>query len=146
MRSILPSSSEGFCARWLGIIAGPAVAQADVEIAVGAEREVAAVVIRERLPMKAGPSLRQRRSKRDAGSATSGLPSERRKRATTVLPDRSVKLTKNRPLVRVGRKGQPQQPLLAVRTRRHRSGRESLDETPCRSRTTRMRPPCSTTN
>ena len=63
--------------------------------------------------MKASPVL-HRRSTRDAGSATSRFAADRRKRATTVLPERSVKLTKNRGLEGVGREGEPEQPLLAA--------------------------------
>ena len=51
--------------------------------------------------MKAGPfGSPQRKSNREPASATSGSD-ERRKRATTVLPDVFVKLTKNRPLVAI---------------------------------------------
>ena len=48
MRSILPSSAcrPGRCRR---IAAAAAVAEADVEVAVGAEDELAAVVVAERL-------------------------------------------------------------------------------------------------
>ena len=46
----------------------------------------------------------QRRSKRDEASATSGS-AERLNRATTVFPDRLLKLTKKRPLAAPGRVG-----------------------------------------
>ena len=49
MRSILPSSVGGILRAVLGIVARAAVAHADVEKAVRAEGEIAAVVIRERL-------------------------------------------------------------------------------------------------
>ena len=96
------------------IVAGTAVAHADIEKAVGPEREVAAVVIRERLSISARPPAPfQRRSKREDGSATSGS-ADRRKRATTVSPAVLVKLTKKRPLDGIGRERQPEQTLLAA--------------------------------
>ena len=75
----------------VGIVAGSAVAEADVEKAVGPEREVAAVVVRERLLDEAlrAPSAGRTR---DDGSATRGFE-ERMKRATTVSPAALVKLT-----------------------------------------------------
>ena len=76
-----------------GIVARAAVAQADVEEAVGPERHVAAVVVGERLldeRTAVGPHQVERASWR---SATSGS-AVRRNRATTVWPSGlRVKLT-----------------------------------------------------
>ena len=69
----------------LRIVAAAAVAHADVEIAVRAEREMAAVVIGERLRDEA-LAVDQPRSKRDAVSASSGFAADRLNRATTVWP------------------------------------------------------------
>ena len=49
MRSILPSSVDEVRRPALGVAAGAAVAHADVQQAVGAERQVAAVVVGVRL-------------------------------------------------------------------------------------------------
>ncbi len=130
-----------------GIVAGAAVAEADVEVAVRTEREMPAVVIRERLRdrRRRRPAPPNRRSNRDAGSATSGS-AERRKRATTVSPERLVKLTKNRPLAAFGRERQAEQPALAAGEQRPREDRGSRSASTVPLRTTRIRPACSTTN
>ena len=49
IRSILPSSVDRILRAVAGIVSRAAVAEPDVEIAVGAKREMAAVVVRERL-------------------------------------------------------------------------------------------------
>src|SRR5262245_7573918 len=87
----------------------------------------------------------QRRSKRDDGSATSGFPDDRLKRATTVLPLGSVKFTKKRP--DEGKSGEKARP------RRPRSPPAEIDADRSRNGVgctappwmTRIRPPCSTT-
>src|SRR4029453_18053998 len=77
------------------VVCGPAAAKTDVEEPIRAERKVSAIVIGEWL----------RDERRSSGSTpmqieptTTGL-ADLTKRATTVFPARSVKLTKNRPLV-----------------------------------------------
>ena len=96
--------------------------------------------------MNGAPARPQRRSNRDRRDRRRAVSPDRRKRATTVLPPRLVKLTKKRPLA-------------ACRARtRARAGpvRRRIDTTadevekvgawsPALA-TTRIRPPCSTTN
>ena len=101
--------------------------------------------------MLAGPPAPpHRRSKRDAGSATTALD-DRRNRATTVSPERSVKFTKNRSLPTCGAKRESEQPALSTRQRcrptdrgsrpaarrrcaRHECGRSAGPRTGCRGR------------
>ena len=61
----------------------------------------------------APPAPPQRRSNRDAGVGDQRI-ADRRNRATTVSPERLVKLTKKRPLAAVGRERQAEQPPLAA--------------------------------
>ena len=76
-----------------GIVARPAVAEPDVEKPIRTERQMAAVVVRERLRdeqrVRDAP---QRKSNREPASATTGSL-DRRNRATTVWPALFVKLT-----------------------------------------------------
>jgi hypothetical protein len=119
----------------IGVVARPAVAEADVQKTIRSKREVAAVMVRERL---------RDESNRDAASAVRPLFG-RRKRATTVSPDRLVKLTKNRPLVvESGANARPSNPCSPPATIAADTSRKSAPTTP--PRTTRMRPSCSTTN
>ena len=131
----------------IGIVAGAAVAEADVEEAVGTEREVAAVVIRERLrderlARRAAPAQIEARRRHRPITPLSG----RRNRATTVSPERLVKLTKKRPLVACpaetrGRAAPARRPRRSPPTDRESPRRATLP-----LRTTRMRPSCCTTN
>ena len=129
------------------IVAGAAVAQADVEKAVGAEREVAAVVIRERLRDEARPPAPpQRRSKRDAGIGDERIrrtPEARDDRVAGGVREVDVEAAARRV---VGRERQAEQAALAAGRRSRRSDRESPAASTVPLRTTRMRPPCSTTN
>ena len=71
---------------------------------------------------------------------------ERLKRATTVCPLRSVKLTKNRPVAAaLGGNASPSSPCSPPDLT---TGVRSMKSVPSTMplRTTRMRPPCSTTN
>ena len=109
----------------LGIVAGAAVAEADVEIAVGTERQVAAVVVRERLRDERVAAAPPAQIEPRAGSATSGS-ADRRKRATTVSPARVGEVDEEAAARRVvGRESQPEQPVLAARGDRRRADRES---------------------
>ena len=83
--------------------------------------------------MNAGPAAPpQRRSNRDATSATTD--EARRKRATTVSPDRLVKLTKNRPLAGAsGGKAMPSRPCSPPATMEEETSRKSVDSTAARN-------------
>src|SRR5262245_20480503 len=96
--------------------------------------------------MNAGPpGLLHRKSKRVDGSATAGS-ADRRNRATTVSPRRFVKFTKKRRLVAAsGGNASPRSPCSPPDTIDAETSRKSCGST-VPLRTTRMRPPCWTTN
>ena len=75
----------------VGIVAGTAVAQADVQESIGAEGQMPAIVIRKWL-FDESPGPSSCRSNREDESAIVGMD-ERLKRATTVSPDVFVKFT-----------------------------------------------------
>ena len=102
------------------IVAGTAIPEPDVEIAIGTERQVPAVVVRERLrdECRAAGAV-HRRSKREVASAISRI-ADRRNRATTVSPARIGEVHEEPAAGRVGRKRQAQQPVLAARRDRAR--------------------------
>ena len=128
-----------------GIVAGTAIAQADVEKTVGTEREVPAVVVRERLrDERRAARPFQRRSNRESASAIRGS-ANRRYRATTVSPAGLVKFTKKRPLAASGANASPSKPRSPpAATARVRSRNAAGSRAPLR--TARIVPFCSTTN
>jgi hypothetical protein len=95
------------------IVAAATIAEADVEVAVGSEHEVAAVVIRERLadePIAAGPSeIEPRRGIRDERIRR---PPKPRDHGVAV---RVGKVHEHATARRVGVEGHPEQPLLSTR-------------------------------
>ena len=79
MRSILPSRSLRILRAIAGIVAAAAVAHADVEVAVGAEAQRAAVVIRERLRDRQDDSLRTSASARFAIAGADAIRRDHRR-------------------------------------------------------------------
>ena len=142
MRSIFPRNSAG-SARDARDRRPSRRPEADVEVTVGPEREMPAVVIRERLRDERGAAPAQ--VERDRTGSTPGRERrDRRKRATTVSPAALVKLTKNRRGVGVsGGNASPSSPCspadAITATRRGTASAAGL-------RTTRILPSCSTTN
>ena len=95
----------------VGIVAGSAVAEADVQVAVRTEGEMAAVVIRERLRDR-GRSARAAEAQIEPRR---GIGDERIRRAPEPRRPRcrrndSVKLTKKRPLDASGANASPSRP------------------------------------
>ena len=99
------------------VVAAAAVADADIEVAVRTERDVAAVVIALRMRDERLACLATRKSNRDP-SETSGLPAERIIRDTTMPPLvlREVDVEAAARAV-VGGEGEAEQPALAAACR-----------------------------
>ena len=113
MRSILPSSVDRVLRVVVRIVAAAAVAQADVEIAVGTEGEIAAVVIRERLPMNRSP-VGQRKveaRRRIDLEGRRGRPHEARDHRVAV---RVREVEEHAAAEHIGRKRHAEQPALAA--------------------------------
>ena len=130
----------------VGIVSGPAVAHPHVQVAVRTERQMTAVVVRKRLldqRRRAGTVPAQVEARRRIGDERIRRAPEPRDDGMAVRVREVHEEAARQSGVR--REREPEQPLLAAGPDRRRESRKSPGCT-LPSRTTRMRPRCSTTN
>ncbi len=141
----LPEQFLGILRAMIGVVAGPAIAEADVQVTVRAEREMSAVVVRERLRDRGRPvrtteaEIEPRRRIGDERIGRAAKPRHHRVAGPVREVDEEASAR------RVGRERESEQAALAAGEHR-RAQVEKVGRLDVPFRTTRIRPACSTTN